>query len=576
MEVPTSGNEKSLIKHFAGNNRLRTVTMILLLAVAGLAEGFGVAAVLPILDQVISPDAAPSTLGLIIISGFQKVGLEATIGHLLVALVILFALKGILTIQAMIQVGTVVAKVTMELRLRLLRAVSEAEWRQILAYPKGFITNAISRDSLVAAAAYREFCQVVAEGAQVAVYLVLSFLVSWQTAALALVLGLSIMAVLHHRLQRIGRAGQDQTRILRSILARLTDALPSLKALKAMGREQYLSPLLEQETRAFFRAQKKVIVQVNIMDRGREPVIVAALAFGLWMVLTLTPLSSASILVLALLFYRTVTSITNVQGRWATVIVGESAFASIMEHILAAENQREVWSTDGSGETPTFREEIRLEGLSFAYGDHEVLNGVDASLRAGRFVVLTGPSGSGKTTLTDLITGLLQPGQGRILVDGRDLANVNMLKWRRTIGYVPQEPMLFSDTVGRNVKLGNDEIPDEAVIKALREAEAWDFVERLPGQLDHRIGEEGTILSGGQRQRLAIARALVSAPNLLILDEPTTALDANAEKGICDTISKLRGKRTILAISHQPAIRELADEVWEIQDTSLRVLVDSR
>lgn len=565
------GSEKSLVQHFAKNDPFRTLSMVLLLAFAGLAEGLGVAASLPLLDQVISPEAEPSGLGAAVVRAFEGFGLEASIGTLLVALVILFALKGLLTIQAMIQVGVVVAKVTMELRLRLLKAVSQAEWRQVLAYPTGFITNAISRDSLVSAAAYREFCQVIAEGAQVIVYLALSFMVSWQAASLALFVGLGIMALLHHRLSGVRNAGEDQTRILRSILARLTDALPSLKALKAMGREQYLIPLLEQETRAFFRAQKKVIVQVLFMDRGREPVIVAALALGLWLVLTLTTVGSASLFVLALLFYRTVTSITNVQHRWATVVVGESAFTSIMEHILAAEGAKEAWVSGDSGQSPTFKDEIRLEGLGFSYGENMVLKEVDASLRAGSFVLLVGPSGSGKTTLTDLVTGLLRPAEGRILVDGQDLADLDMGKWRHSIGYVPQEPMLFSDTIRNNIQLGKEGISEEEVRQALREAEALDFVDRLSGQVDHRIGEEGTTLSGGQRQRLAIARALVSRPDLLILDEPTTALDTKAEKGICDTISRLRGTRTILAISHQPAIRELADEVWEIRDASLKV-----
>jgi ATP-binding cassette subfamily C protein len=191
-------------------------------------------------------------------------------------------------------------------------------------------------------------------------------------------------------------------------------------------------------------------------------------------------------------------------------------------------------------------------------------------LKAGSFVTIVGPSGSGKTTLTDLITGLLVPTGGRILIDGADLANADVQGWRRRIGYVPQDPMLFSDTIRGNVTLGNRSVSDAAVWEALNRASATDFVSQLPGQLDHRIGELGTGLSGGQRQRLAIARALVTQPSLLILDEPTAALDKDSEAEVCRAIEELRGKLSIVTISHQPALRRLADEVWEVEGGHLR------
>jgi ATP-binding cassette subfamily C protein len=213
---------------------------------------------------------------------------------------------------------------------------------------------------------------------------------------------------------------------------------------------------------------------------------------------------------------------------------------------------------------------LRLEDVHFSYGDHEVLKGATGVLEAGRFVTMVGPSGSGKTTLTDLVTGLIRPTRGRILIDGIDLADVDLLDWRRCIGYVPQEPMLFSDTVRANVTMGVEDFTDDEVEAALRQANAWEFVEAFDDGLDHRIGESGTNLSGGQRQRLAIARALVKKPSLLILDEPTTALDAVSEAEVCRTVAGLRGDLTVLAISHQPAIREIADEVWELQEGVLR------
>jgi ATP-binding cassette subfamily C protein len=131
--------------------------------------------------------------------------------------------------------------------------------------------------------------------------------------------------------------------------------------------------------------------------------------------------------------------------------------------------------------------------------------------------------------------------------------------------------MLFSDTVRRNVQLDDPSLSDDDVEAALRAAGAWRFVERLPGGLDQRVGEGGTQLSGGQRQRLAIARSLVFKPKMLILDEPTTALDTATEAEVCETIARLKGDLTILAISHQEAIWRIADEVWDLRQGNLSV-----
>lgn len=571
--VMTEGRDRSLVGFFSEYNRLRTAVMVVLLAIAGVLEGIGVAAMLPLLDQMVAPGAQPEgNLAELVAGALGVFGLEPSVGVLLVALVVMFILKGVVSFQAMLLVGFVVARVTMELRLRLLRAIVHAEWRHVLQFPSGYIANAVSREAQRSAMTYREFCQVIAEGMQVVVYLALAFVISWQIAVLALVVGLGIMGLLRGHLRKSRNAGHDQTQILKSISARVTDSLPSLKPLKVMGREEYLLPLFENETRAFHDAQQREIASTEFLNRSREPFLVAALAVGLWSVLAFSPLTSTSIMVMALLFYRTVTTITNMQYRWVTVAVGESSFRSIMEHIHEAEDARETWALEGGDAPPAFEVGLELENVGFSYDDHPVLESVTGTIAAGAFVALVGPSGSGKTTITDLIAGLIRPQSGRILIDGVELGDIDASRWRRGIGYVPQDPMLFSDTVRGNITLGDPSVTDEQVEKALRDAGAWGFVTELQGGLDRRIGDLGQALSGGQKQRLAIARALATQPRLLILDEPTTALDQVTEAEVCQTISALKGDLTILAISHQAAIREIADEVWELKDGKLSVV----
>ena len=177
-----------------------------------------------------------------------------------------------------------------------------------------------------------------------------------------------------------------------------------------------------------------------------------------------------------------------------------------------------------------------------------------------------GPSGAGKTTIVDLIVGLIRPNSGEVWMDDVPLADVDFHAWRGKIGYVPQETILFHDTILANVTLNQPGFKASDAEAALRVAGAWNFIAAMPEGLYTPAGERGGKLSGGQRQRIAIARALIREPELLILDEPTTALDPSTEAEICETLRKLSGSVTIFAISHQPALMEVADIVYRVED----------
>jgi ATP-binding cassette subfamily C protein len=179
--------------------------------------------------------------------------------------------------------------------------------------------------------------------------------------------------------------------------------------------------------------------------------------------------------------------------------------------------------------------------------------------------MLVGPSGAGKTTIIDLLTGLLQPQSGAILIDGTSLQELDTRAWRQMIGYVPQETVLLHDTILHNVTLGDPALGEADAERALKEAGAWEFIAMLPQGMNSSVGERGGKLSGGQRQRIMIARALVHRPRLLILDEATSALDPASEAAICQTLEQLRGELTILAISHQTALVNAADRVYRLE-----------
>jgi ATP-binding cassette subfamily C protein len=214
---------------------------------------------------------------------------------------------------------------------------------------------------------------------------------------------------------------------------------------------------------------------------------------------------------------------------------------------------------------PSLVQACRLENVSFSYGRGTVLNDVSIEIPAGGITTLIGESGSGKTTVADLLLGLFLPESGRILIDGVDLKEIDIRQWRSMIGYVPQEVLMFNDTIQANIALGDPSIAEAEVVEALKTAGLYDFVMSLPNGLQTMVGERGMMISGGQRQRLALARALVHRPQLLILDEATSALDPLTEAEICAAVRQQAGRITVLAITHQPSWVDAADRIYLIE-----------
>jgi len=244
-------------------------------------------------------------------------------------------------------------------------------------------------------------------------------------------------------------------------------------------------------------------------------------------------------------------------------VIVESPYDAITSLIAEA---RSVAEDAGGQRVPTFEHGCSLEAVSFAFGNKRVLKNASLKIPAGQTTVLIGPSGSGKTTLTDLTTGLYPPDKGRVLIDGVPIAELDIVKWRRMIGYVPQELMLFHDSVFANVAVGNEALNEEDVRAALETAGAWEFVRTMPEGMMSTVGEKGWKLSGGQRQRIALARALATKPKLLILDEVTSGLDPVTESDLCRSLTRISKDITIVAITHRPAFLEIADRVYRIEN----------
>jgi ATP-binding cassette subfamily C protein len=548
----------------------RSLLTLACLLLAGLAEGVGLSTMLPLLDLAV-PGAAgeDSPLAEAVRGAFVRVGLEPTLGMLLVFVVAGIAGKAALILLANRQVGYTVARIATELRLALVRALLGARWEYYTRQPVGVVANAFATEAERASQAYLHGTLLVSAALQALVYTGVAFAVSWRATLASLGVGLLTSLALTSLVRAAKRAGRRQTELLKLSLARLADVLQAVKPLRAMAREALMGPLLERETQLLDRAVRGEVLSKEGLKALQEPILVTTLAAGVFVAITRFGFPLAQLLVLGLLFARALGSINKVQKEYQSLAVRESAYTSLRQTIERAEGHREA---DAGGLAPRLEQGIALEGVGLSYGERRVLGDVSLEIPAGRLTALVGPSGAGKTSIADLVIGLVRPDRGAVLVDGVPLERMDLRRWRSWIGYVPQELFLLHDTVFVNVTLGDPDLGAEDVWRALREAGAAEFVERLAEGLDTVVGERGSLLSGGQRQRIAIARALVRRPRLLLLDEATTALDPETEAAVCASVARLRGEMTILAISHEPALVEMADRVWRVENgTAKRV-----
>ena len=211
---------------------------------------------------------------------------------------------------------------------------------------------------------------------------------------------------------------------------------------------------------------------------------------------------------------------------------------------------------------------LRIENLSYRYPDSNeiVLNNISMDIPIGSAIGIIGKSGSGKSTIVDIIIGLLEPNSGRIVIDGNDIQQ-NIHSWMKNIGYVPQTIYLIDDTLKRNIAFGVDEseLDDKALFRAIKDAQLEDFIKELPNGINTEVGERGVKLSGGQRQRIGIARALYNNPQILILDEGTSALDNETESYIMEAISLLKKEKTIILIAHRYSTLVNCDLIYKLQ-----------
>jgi subfamily B ATP-binding cassette protein MsbA len=396
---------------------------------------------------------------------------------------------------------------------------------------------------------------------------VVLFVINWPLAVIALpIIPLAFYPIVQFgkKIRARGTAIQERRAEMNTVLEQ---TVSGIRIVKAFGMEPYERNRFAQKNAALFRAA----MRITRVDTLSSPV-VEVLGFGgvalmVWLGGYLVarrfilPEELMTFVLTLGLFFQPIRKIGKMNNGIQQGMAGVRRVFELMDTVP------EVPESPGARVLPKMRTEVAFREVAFAYdGAREVLKDVTLSARLGEIVAIVGASGAGKSTLVNLIPRFYDPTAGTIEIDGVDIRHVTLKSLREQIAMVTQEIILFDDTIFNNVAYGRRDVSVEQVYRALRIANALEFIENLPQGLDTRIGERGVRLSGGQRQRIAIARAVAKDSPLLILDEATSSLDAESEELVQEALDRLMEHRTTFVIAHRLSTVRRADKVVVLSD----------
>lgn len=391
-------------------------------------------------------------------------------------------------------------------------------------------------------------------------YLVLLLLISWKlTVLVSLLMGL-ISLIIQWVTRQSKFLGQRAVQANADLGVRMYEGLAGMRTIRAFGREPYEQKRFEQVSQQV----RDRFMKLDLLTGAVNPLYEVLSAFLVLSVMVIALLQDRTALPTLLTFlfmlYRLQPQIQQLDSSR----VGLNTLASAVDDVmLFLDESDKLYIRSGQIPSSDFQQAIALEAVSFRYypQDQLALQDISLCIPRGKTTALVGPSGAGKSTLINLICRFYDATEGEIYVDGRSLKELELTSWRNRIAIVSQDIYIFANTITQNIAYGRLEATEAEVIAAAKQANAHEFISQLPQGYNTKVGDRGIRLSGGQRQRLALARAIIRNPEILILDEATNALDTISEHLIQEALNSFSYNRTVIVIAHRLSTIEQADQI---------------
>jgi subfamily B ATP-binding cassette protein MsbA len=393
------------------------------------------------------------------------------------------------------------------------------------------------------------------------------FYVNWRFTLIALSVAPALFAMVYTYTRRIKSAAREVRKKEGEIVSVIQEVLTSIHVVKAFAREEYEQRRLEEES----LESVEIALRARGLKAKLSPMVEIIVAIGTSMVLWFGgrmvldgSLTAGSLFVFIFYLgkmYKPMQELSKMTDAYSKAAVGYERICEILE------TEREVKGLPGARPAPKLQGRIEFDKVHFSYQPNvPVLRGVSLRIEPGQVAALVGPTGAGKTTIISLIPRFYDPSSGLVKIDGTDARRFTQKSLRQQISFVLQETLLFRAPVWYNIAYGKPGASRSEILRAAELANAHEFIEKMPQGYDTMVGERGVTLSGGQRQRIAIARAIIRNSAILILDEPTTGLDAGSEKLVFEALDRLMEGKTSIVIAHRLSTIRRAGVIWVLQD----------
>ena len=545
----------------------RSKANLVMIVLSGFAEGAGLALFVPLLDALTDGKAdRTSSLVSTLKATFEAIGLTLDVPTLLLAIATLILGSLGLAYAQKTSIIRSQQEFTRDTRDRVVRRLFATEWPYLSQIAHGAVVNAVVVESHRAGAALMLQIFIIASILQIVVLLGLSFFLSWQlilvTAGFVLLCA-PVVLPFHRRAKKFGAAIKQSNL---DVNFHTVDYLRGTKLVKVTASEQAVGSQLFRHFQSLFTANfgaEVNLARVYFLVQAIPVILLTAMIAIANLVLKIDPTIT---LVFLLMMARVAPRIAQLQQYYQSYLINLPALAAVEDFLASAEARRER-QTDGGKPIGRLRRGIQIENVGYLFPDADLpaLQGVSIAIEKGKIVALVGSSGAGKSTLVDILCGLRKPTSGRVLVDGRDLTGIDLQSWRRRIGYVTQEITVFNTTLRDNLAFAAPEANESQLRRALELAHLGPVVDRLPDGLETVLGEGGVRLSGGERQRIGLARALVGVPDVLILDEASSALDAESERAVQDALETIAPDLATVIVAHRLSTIRNADRIYVLE-----------
>ena len=498
---------------------------------------------------------------------------KETLQVLCISILIIFLLKNVFLYLKNITLTIVQFRLITELRNKLYIHFHKLSLSFFNQHKSGELTSIVVNDvANMRQALTIGFQRIFVEPINIIAFTALLFIISWKLALIAITIIPLAGFVIVNISRSIRRKSRRTAVKIAGITNIITETLTSMRIVKAFAMEDYEVDRFSNETRNYynliFRRARLRSLAPPITETMGVIIGVALLWVGGTEVLNAQGLTSEDFIRFILIMFSGLQPIRSLSNVFAEIQVGA---ASAERVFVILDNPPTIVDEFDAVIIDTFEDKIQINDVSFKYeSDDTVLKNISFEIEKGSSVALVGSSGSGKSTLADLIPRFYDVNQGAIEIDGQDIRHVTLNSLRRLMGIVTQETILFNDTIKANIAYGQKDVDDKQVIAAATAANALEFIEKLPEGLDTVIGEKGVKLSGGQRQRLAIARAIMKNPPILILDEATSALDTESERLVQEALGTLMTDRTVLVIAHRLSTVTNADKIIVLEKGQIK------